>query len=104
MDNYITHKQLKVKGWLKRHPRFHVHLIPTNCSWLNLIERLFREITNKRIRREVCKSVARLIQAIMDYIADHNENPKMFTYTSKAEAILTKVRRARTVLNKIASE
>lgn len=104
VDNYSTHKQLKVKGWLKRHPRFHVHFIPTSYSWLNLIERWFREITDKRIRRGVFKNVARLIQAIMDYIDDHNENPKTFTWTSKAEAILAKVRRARTVLNKIASE
>ena len=104
VDNYSTHKHPKVKGWLKRHPRFHVHFIPTSSSWLNLIERWFREITDKRIRRGVFKSVAGLIQTIMDYIAGHNENPKTFTWTAKAEEILAKVRRARTVLNKIASE
>jgi transposase len=104
VDNYSTHKHPKVKGGLKRHPRFHVHFIPTSSSWLNLIERWFREITAKRLRRGVFKSVAGLFPAIMDYSADHNENPKTFTWTAKAEEILAKVRRARTVLNKIASE
>ena len=104
VDNYSTHKHPKVKAWLKRHPRFHVHFIPTSSSWLNLIERWFREITDKRIRRGVFKSVDSLIQAIMDYIAEHNENPKTFTWTAKAEDILAKVRRARAVLNKIALE
>ena len=104
VDNYATHKHPKVKRWLKRHPRFHVHFIPTSSSWLNLIERWFREITDKRIRRGVFKSVESLIQAIMAYIAEHNENPETFTWTAKAEDILDKVRRARAVLDKIASE
>jgi len=104
VDNYHTHKHEKVQRWLKRHRRFHMHFIPTSSSWLNLIERWFREITEKRIRREAFGSVPELIDVITDYIAKHNENPRSFTWTAKAEDILEKIRRARTVLNKIASE
>jgi transposase len=102
-DNYSTHKHPKVKTWLKRHPRFHMHFIPTSSSWLNLVERWFREITDKRIRRGVFHNVPELIDAIMSYIAAHNENPQTFQWTAKAEDILAKVRRAREVLDKIAS-
>jgi transposase len=102
-DNYSTHKHPKVKNWLKRHPRFHMHFIPTSSSWLNLVERWFREITDKRIRRGVFHNVPELIDAIMSYIAAHNENPQTFQWTAKAEDILAKVRRAREVLDKIAS-
>ena len=104
VDNYATHKHPKVKSWLKRHPRFHVHFTPTSSSWLNLIERWFREITDKRIRRGTFTSVQSLIQAIMDYIAAHNDNPHAFHWTAKAEEILAKVRRARKTLDKIATE
>lgn len=100
-DNYATHKHPKVKSWLKRHPRFHVHFIPTSSSWLNLIERWFRDITDKRIRRGIFRSVNELVKAITDYIAEHNENPKSFSWTAKAEEILAKVRRARRVLDKL---
>ena len=103
VDNYHTHKHVKVKRWLAKHPRFHMHFIPTSSSWLNLIERWFREITDKRIRREAFGSVPELIEVITDYIAQHNENPQSFTWTAKAETILEKVRRARAVLNKMAS-
>lgn len=102
VDNYATHKHLKVKSWLKRHPRFHVHFIPTSSSWLNLIERWFRDITDKRIRRGTFRSVNELVKASTDYLAEHNENPKSFSWTAKAEAILAKVRRARRVLDKLA--
>jgi len=102
-DNYSTHKHPKVKNWLKRHPRFHMHFIPTSSSWLNLVERWFREITDKRIRRGVFHNVPELIDAIMNYIAQHNENPRAFEWTAKAEDILEKVRRAREVLDKMAS-
>jgi transposase len=104
VDNYATHKHPKVKAWLKRHKRFHLHFIPTSSSWLNLVERWFREITDKRIRRGVFKSVAQLIEAIRAYIEEHNENPRPFVWTAKAEDILEKVRRARAVLDKITSE
>jgi len=102
-DNYGTHKHPKVKDWLQRHPRFHMHFIPTSSSWLNLVERWFREITDKRIRRGVFHNVAELTDAIMTYIAQHNENPQSVHWTAKAEDILEKVRRAREVLDKIAS-
>ena len=104
VDNYATHKHPKVKAWLKRHPRFHIHFTPTSSSWLNVIERWFRDITQNRIRNGVFRSVAELEQAIVDYIEHHNANPKSFVWTKKAEDILEKVRRARTVLNKIPSE
>ena len=104
VDNYATHKHPKVKAWLKRHKRFHLHFIPTSSSWLNLVERWFREITDKRIRRGVFRSVEQLIEAIRAYIDEHNDNPTPFVWTAKAQDILEKVRRARAVLNKIASE
>src|SRR4051812_16250234 len=104
VDNYATHKPPKVQSWLKRHRRFHLHFIPTSSSWLNLVERWFREITTKRIRRGVFKSVERLIEAIQAYIDDHNSNPRPFVRTAKAKDILEKVARARAVLDKIASE
>jgi transposase len=103
VDNYSTHKHPKVKRWLKRHPRFHMHFIPTSSSWLNLIERWFREITDKRLRRSAFTSVPQLIQAIMAYMDQHNDNPKAFVWTAKVEDILQKIRRARAVLDKMAS-
>jgi transposase len=104
VDNYATHKHPKVKAWLERHKRFHLHFIPTSSSWLNLVERWFREITDKRIRRGVFQSVKQLIEAIRAYIDEHNENPRPFVWTAKAQDILEKVRRARAALNKIASD
>jgi transposase len=103
VDNYSTHKHPKVKGWLKRHPRFHMHFIPTSSSWLNLVERWFREITDKRIRRGVFRSVPELIDTIMAYIDGHNANPKAFVWTAKVDEILAKVKRARNTLDKIAT-
>jgi transposase len=104
VDNYATHKHPKVKSWLKRHKRFHIHFTPTSSSWLNLIERWFRELTDKQLRRGVFRSVDQLIVTIMDYIDQHNNDPKSFTWTAKAEDILTKVKRARNVLDKDATE
>jgi transposase len=104
VDNYATHKHPKVKAWLKRHPRFQLHFTPTSSSWLNLVERWFREITDKRIRRGVFQSVDQLIDAIRVYIDEHNANPRPFVWTAKADEILEKVRRARAVLVKIESE
>jgi transposase len=104
LDNYQTHKHPNVKKWLAKHPRFHLHFIPTSSSWLNLVERWFREITDKRIRRGVFRSVDQLIEAIRAYINEHNDNPKPFVWTAKAQDIIEKVRRARAVLDKIASE
>ncbi len=104
VDNYGTHKHLKVKRWLKRHPRFHIHFIPTSSSWLNIIERWFRDLTDKRIRRGTFRSVPELIQAIMDYITQHNDNSKSFVWTAKVDDILAKVSRARAVLNNVSSD
>ena len=104
VDNYATHKHPNVQRWLKRHKRFHMHFTPTSSSWLNLIERWFRDITERRIRRGVFKSVAQLEQAISEYIAHHNANPQGFVWTAKADTILEKVRRARVALNNVASE
>jgi transposase len=103
VDNYATHKHPRVESWLKRHPRFHMHFTPTSSSWLNLVERWFRELTDKRLRRGVFKSVPSLVEAIMDYIAGRNENPKPLVWTARVQHILAKVRRARAALNKVAS-
>lgn len=103
VDNYGTHKHPKVNAWLKKHPRFHMHFIPTSSSWLNLIERWFRELTDKMIRRGAFKSVEKLIEAIMRFVQNHNDQPKSFVWTAKAEDILAKVSRARAVLDNGAS-
>ena len=104
VDNYATHKHPKVQRWLKRHKRFHMHFTPTSSSWLNLIERWFRDITERRIRRGVFQSVAQLEQAIDEYIKHHNQQPRGFVWTAKADAILEKVRRARAALDNAPSE
>lgn len=101
VDNYATHKHPKVKAWLKRHPRLHQHFIPTSSSWLNMVERWFREITDKSIRRGVFKSVQELIRTIRDYIEHHNKDPKPFIWTAKAGDIIEKYRRAKTMLDKL---
>lgn len=103
VDNYATHKHPRVQRWIARHPRFHVHFIPTSSSWLNLIERWFREITDKRIRRGTFRSVPQLIDAIMEYLERHNETPKAFVWTAQADAILAKVARAKARLDKLPS-
>jgi transposase len=103
-DNYATHKHPKVKKWLKRHSRFHMHFIPTSSSWLNLIERWFRDLTDKQIRRGAFKSVEALKQCIMDFIVHHNDEPKSFTWTAKVDQIIEKVRRAKDVLDNQPSE
>jgi len=97
-DNYATHKHDKVKAWLKRHPRFHMHFTPTSASWLNQVERFFGRITEDRIRRGVFKSVNELKAAIHEYLDQHNANPKPFTWTASATAILEKVARGRQAL------
>lgn len=99
VDNYATHKHPKVRAWLTRHPRFHVHFIPTSSSWLNLVERFFRDIITKRIRRGAFHSVAALEQAIHDYLAAHNANPKPFVWTAQLQDILPKIARAHATLD-----
>ena len=103
VDNYATHKHPKVRAWLKKHPRFHMHFTPTSSSWLNVIERWFKELTDKQLRRGVFRSVPELIETIEQFVAHHNSNPKGFVWTKKAKDILTKVTRARAVLDKTAS-
>ncbi len=103
-DNYRTHKHPKVERWLARHKRFHMHFIPTSSSWLNLIERWFRELTDKRIRRGVFRGVPELIAAVMDFVEHHNADPKSLQWTAQTDKILEKVRRARAVLDKNPSE
>jgi transposase len=99
VDNYATHKKQEVKNWLEKHPRFHFHFIPTSSSWLNLVERWFREITDKTIRRGVFHSVPELITTIMQYIQHNNQNPKPFVWTKSANDILTKVNRGSKALH-----
>ncbi len=99
VDNYATHKHPAVLAWLKKHPRFHLHFTPTSSSWLNVIERWFRDITHDRIRNGVFRSVNELVHAIMEYVEHHNADPTTFVWTKKAEDILEKVARARAALN-----
>lgn len=91
VDNYGTHKHARVKSWLNRHPRFYLHFIPTSSSWLNMVERWFREITDKRIRRGSFYNVPALIKAINEYIENHNQNPKIFIWSAPVERILEKI-------------
>jgi transposase len=91
LDNYAAHKTAKVRQWIARHPRWHLHFIPTHSSWLNQVERFFARITDQRIRRESFRSVQHLKEAILDYIKHHNKNPKPFKWTASAELILGKV-------------
>jgi transposase len=99
VDNYATHKHPNVKTWLKRHPRFHIHFIPTGSSWLNIVERFFRDLDDKRIHRGVFRSVPQLIGAIMDYIEQHNVDPRPFVWKKTADEIIEKVGRARLALD-----
>ena len=99
VDNHGTHKHPRVKSWLQRHPRFHMHFIPTSSSWLNMVERWFREITDKRIRRGTFQNVATLVAAIKDYLDNHNQNPRIFVWTAPVERILTKVAKCKEALD-----
>src|SRR5208282_1599250 len=92
VDNYATHKHPKVLRWLQRHPRFHIHFTPTSASWLNMVERFFRDLTGKRLKRGVFTSVPTLIDAINAYIQITNQSPKPFIWTAKATDILEKVK------------
>jgi transposase len=98
VDNYSTHKHIEVKQWLAKHARFYLHFIPTSSSWLNLVERWFREITTKRIRRGSFNNVPELIAAIEAYIQENNKNPKPFIWTKTADEIIAKVNRGKAIL------
>ncbi len=93
LDNYGTHKVTKVRAWLARHPRYHVHFTPTSGSWLNLVERLFAEVTERCVRRGSHTAVRSLEKAMLDYLDQRNKDPKPFVWTADADLILGKVAR-----------
>ena len=88
LDNYATHNHANVGRWLITHPRFHLHFTPTSSSWLNLVKRWFRDLTDKALRRGVFHSVPDLIAAIEAYLQANNADPRPFIWTASAEAIL----------------
>jgi len=100
-DNYATHKHAKVQAWAKRNPLFHFHFTPTGASWLNMVERFFRDLSEKALKRGSFYNVDDLIGAITEYINEHNEKPAPYIWTAKATDILAKVKRARRALNKL---
>lgn len=102
-DNYATHKHPKVKAWLAKHPRFHMHFTPTSASWLNMVERFFRDLSEQQLQRGVFHNVAELVQTIEHYVEQHNRGPKPFIWTARASDILAKVLRARARLDKFQS-
>jgi transposase len=99
VDNYGTHKHPRVKSWLLRHPRFHLHFIPTSSSWLNLVERWFRDITDKRIRRGSFHNLPALIAAITEYLQNHNQNPKVFVWSASVDNLMTKITKCKEALD-----
>jgi transposase len=101
MDNYGTHKHPRVRAWLKRHPRFIAHFVPTSSSWLNLVERWFGELTSKRVRRGSFSSVEDLQNAISEFLAAWNEDPKPFVWTATVQSIQQKLARCRQTLEQI---
>jgi transposase len=100
LDNYATHKHPKVKAWISKHPRFHLHFTPTSASWLNMVERFFRDLTTQRLRRGVFHSVPELVAALEKYLDHYNKEPTPFVWTAKANDILMKVKRARKKLSR----
>ncbi len=98
LDNYGTHTHPRVQRWLAQRPRFHLHFTPTSTSWLNLVERWFRELTAKRLRRGVFRSVPELVQAIEAFVAAYNDKPKPFVWTASVDAVLAKVNRCKAVV------
>jgi transposase len=104
LDNYATHKHQNVQRWLKRHKRFHLHFTPTSSSWLNQVERWFRDLTEKNLRRGIFQSVPDLIDSIETYLHATNTDPKPYVWTATAQSILSKVARARTALETQANQ
>jgi transposase len=91
LDNYATHKTPAIHQWLLKHPRFHLHFTPTSSSWLNLVERWFAELTNRKLRRSAHHSVTELEDDIRKWITEWNKNPKPFVWTKSADDILETV-------------
>ena len=101
IDNYGTHKHPRVRAWLRQHPRFVLHFVPTSSSWLNLVERWFGELTSKRVRRGSFCSVEELRNAIQEFLVAWNEEPNPFVWTATVESILAKLSRCRQTLEQI---
>jgi transposase len=101
LDNYATHKTAQVRRWLKKHPRFHLHFTPTSSSWLNLVERFFRDLTQEVVLPGSFGSVQELKEAIFGYLAERNLAPKRYIWKAKGEEILAKIKKARERLNEI---
>jgi transposase len=99
VDNYGTHSHPNVKQWLQAHPRFHLHFVPTSSSWLNMVERWFRDLTTRRLKRGSFASVDELVAAINNYIDHNNTDPNPFVWTKTADEIIAKVKRGRVALN-----
>ncbi|GAC1609395.1 MAG: hypothetical protein NVS3B26_10460 [Mycobacteriales bacterium] len=100
LDNYAAHKHADLQRWLERNKRFHLHFTPTSSSWLNRVERWFRDLTDKNLRHGIFGSVPDLIASIETYLAASNDNPKPYVWTATAESILAKVERARATLER----
>ena len=98
LDNASTHKTPEVTRWLEKNPRVHFYFVPTSASWLNLVERLFSELTERELRRLVTHSVQELVEAITSYLDKRNEDPKRFVWTASVESIITKVAKAKETL------
>jgi transposase len=98
VDNYGAHKHPRVQTWVERHPRFHLHFIPTSSSWLNMVERWFREMTDKRLRRGTFANVTSLVKTIKDYIHNHNQNPQAFVWTATTDRIMAKIAKCKEAL------
>ena len=101
VDNYATHKHVKVEDWLALHARVHLHFTPTSSSWLNLVERLFAALTEKALKRGVFTSVRELEAAIMAYLQEHNRDPRPYRWTATVESIMAKVGRAESALSAV---
>jgi transposase len=99
VDNFSTHKHPSVKSWLKRHPRFHLHVTPTSSSLLNMVERWFRNISEKRIRRGSFTSIPALVATIEEYLANHNQNPRVFIWSGPVDKILSKIAKCKEPLD-----
>ena len=101
VDNYGTHKHPRLRSWMKRHPRFHIHFTPTSSSWLNLVERWFRDLTEKRLRRGSFSSVSTLVDAINAFLENHNQNPQVFVWSAPVERILAKIAKCKEALDAV---
>ena len=101
VDNYASHKHDKVRAWLQRHPRFHLHFTPTSASWLNAVEGFFAKLTKRRLKRGVFHSIVDLQAAINRFLAEHNQNPKPFVWTAAPDRIIEKVNRGKQALESI---